>query len=130
MRLTVGQLRQVIKEEVARVRASRNGGNRRRLRENAAGADHVLYTWNDDVDGGYGFSQPLVDEILDYITPTVTPVEQEIPDGYEELPDLEERLTFKSPEARQAFLAVAALLDQDNEFSTEEFRHVGRSSAG
>lgn len=46
MRLTVGQLRQVIKEEVARVRASRNGGNRRRLRENA----HTLYMSDEDMD--------------------------------------------------------------------------------
>ena len=41
MRLSAGQLRQIIKEEVARVRASRNGRNRRRLRENA-GAGSVV----------------------------------------------------------------------------------------
>ena len=54
MRLSAGQLRQIIKEEVARVRASRNGRNRRRLRENAE-AGSVL----DKFDAFYEAKQAL-----------------------------------------------------------------------
>jgi hypothetical protein len=115
MRLTAGQLRQIIKEEVARVSTSRNGGNRRRLRENAGGADNVLYVWIDEEDAGYGTAQDLIDEIssapevLSLFTPAVSPVDAS--NG------LEEQLTFDSAEAKQAFLACARLIGQENEFT-------------
>lgn len=63
MRITKGQLRRIIREEVNRVNRTRPSSRARRLSEADAGTDDIAYGWYQSPDGSSTYERHRVDDM-------------------------------------------------------------------